>query len=292
MKTTSAAMDTALARSGKTIAKMMRIQRRDGTVLCFTDHDEDLEYNLLGLGSATYRAGKGILASDISQTAGLEPNNCEVTGPFGTDPATDITRAGVMGGRFVRAKVHLFEVDWTNLAAGELAGLGGRIAEARPAGGKFIFRIEDNLAQLRQEIGTQIQGSCRATHGDAACGRVPESDTATVTAATDGMQMSVNVAAGPWTDHYFDKGWVIGLTGENSGVQVEIESWTSAGVVKLFGFLPAVPEVGDTFTIVRGCGQTRTDCMDRNNMIRFRGEPDVPSTDQVARPAIPGEGDQ
>ncbi len=289
MKTLSADMEAALARGGKRLVKMLRLVLRTGTVMAFTDHDQDLVYDL-GDGDETYQAGKGIFASDISLKTGLEPGNLEVNGPLGDNPLTEITRAGVLGGRFVGAEARLFEVIWSDLDAGEIAWMAGRVVEARVRGSSFVMNIEDNLSLLRQEIGTQIQGSCRATHGDAECGRTPETDTGTVTAAVDGMQMTVSFLAGPWADGYFDKGWVIGLTGENTGIQLEIERWTSAGVIKLFGFLPATPEIGDTFTIVRGCGQTRQDCMDRGNMERFRGEPDVPSTDQVARPAIPGEG--
>ena len=96
--------------------------------------------------------------------------------------------------------------------------------------------------------------------------------------------------AGAYANDYFNKGTVIGLTGANADVVCEIEDWTSAGVITLFAPLPEIPTIGDTFTVRRGCGKSRADCMARNNIVNFRGCPEVPGSDQVLRMPIPGQG--
>jgi len=41
-------------------------------------------------------------------------------------------------------------------------------------------------------------------------------------------------------------------------------------------------QVGDTFDIIAGCDKTRETCHSKfNNIINFRGEPDVPGTDKL-----------
>jgi hypothetical protein len=104
------------------------------------------------------------------------------------------------------------------------------------------------------------------------------------------MQFTVTLATGGWADDYFNKGDVVGLTGDNAGVKIKIEDFTAAGVIKLRGFLPLTPDIGDTFTLIRGCGKTRADCKARNNMEQFRGESDSPGDDQLRKAPIPGQG--
>jgi uncharacterized phage protein (TIGR02218 family) len=289
MRSASLAMQAKLAGSSTRLCKLLRLERKDGTIHTFTDHDLDLVYDLEGFGDETYEAGTGVLISDITARVGLDPDNFEVTGPL-TD---DISLAGVLGGLFNGARVWLCEVDWSDLADGELPLFGGEVADARVRGSEYVFDVRDWKERLQETVGRSMLNTCDAHHTlpvDPRCGRTPESDTATVSAVVDGMQLTVTFLAGPWADDYFNKGEVVGLTGDNAGVRVKIEKWTGAGVVKLFGFLPATPVIGDTFTLIRGCGKTRADCMERNNMINFRGEPDSPGSDQLHRPTIPGQG--
>lgn len=284
-RTMSVGMAALLAESSRRLVQMLRLERRDGTVICLTSHDQELIFNLGMDGDETYKAGSGIITSDIAQKTGLDVDTCEVNGPM----SADITLAGILGGRFNGANAWLFEVCWDDLALGYIPWLGGQVIDARPQGSRFVLELGNAFYRLSQTVGKVIQLSCRAIHGDAQCNRVPEETVGTVTVATDGMGFEVT-PADAFVDGYYDKGWVIGLTGENAGVELEIERSFADGEIRLFGFLPVIPEVGDTFTLKRGCGNTRADCMERDNILNFRGEPDCPGTDQVIQPAIPGQG--
>lgn len=287
MRSASAGMIAKLAKSSTRLCKLLRMERKDGTVHCFTDHDLDLVYDLVGDGDETYLAGTGVLISDINRRAGLDPDDVEVTGPL----SDEISKAKILGGVFQAARVWLCEVDWSDLPSGELPWFGGEVAEPRVIGSEFKMNIRDWRERLAETTGVAMINTCIAHHTlpiDPRCGRTPETETATVTVATDGMQFTASIT-GARPDNYFNKGEVLGLTGENTDVKMKIESQV-AGVIKLFGFLPVTPEVGDTFQLIRGCGKTRADCMERANMINFRGEPDSPGSDQLHRPTIPGQG--
>jgi uncharacterized phage protein (TIGR02218 family) len=79
------------------------------------------------------------------------------------------------------------------------------------------------------------------------------------------------------------------LTGPNAGRAMEVRDFTAAGqVLELFLSMPFDITVGDTALVYRGCLKRRDeDCLAVfNNVINFRGEPDLPGVDQlVATPS-------
>ena len=266
---------------------MLLLELRDGTSIGVTDHDKDLEYNILGSGNVTYQAGTGILTSDISLQTGLDADNYEVTGPIGDV----VTREAVLGGRFNRARAYLFQVNWKNLTDGAAKLLAGNVSEARIEGGRFVFEIRSDADRFNQVIGRLITNNCDADFGDARCGATPESVVGTVTAVTDESNFIVSYT-GSYANDYFNFGTVEALTGDLAGTDpVEIFDWTVGGAVSLFIPLAEAPAIGDTFTVKRGCGKSRADCMARNNIVNFRGFPEVPGSDQILRATIPGQGD-
>lgn len=292
MRTLSAGFETHLAGRAHTRCLMLLLVLIDGTKIGVTDHDRDIEYNLLG-DTVTYQAGTGILASDISLSAGLDADNYEVTGPI----ADVVTLEAIIGGGFNRARAYLFQVNWKNLADGTAKILAGNVSEARVEGGKFILEIRSDFDRFNQVVGQLITNQCRFDFGDADCGVTPESITGTVTAVTDAMRFTVSFA-GSYADDYFNLGKITALTGENVGAaKIEIFDWTSAGVVELFMPLPVEPAIGDTFTIETGCSKARMSsdptvrtCLSYDNVVNFGGFPEVPGSDQVLKPTIPGQG--
>lgn len=286
-RTRSANLATHIATRAHTRCRMIAIVPQIGDAFGLTDSDKDRSFTLSEVGPLTYQAGTGIYSSDIALSCGLDANNFEIRGPLKeTGP---ITMAQVIGGVFNYATVYLFEVNWRSLGDGAIKLLKGNVLEARIEGGEFVFEIRDQFDKYNQTVGRTITNQCDADFGDARCGATPESVTLTVSAATNAMQFT-GTFAGSFANDYFNKGTVIGLTGANTGVVMEIEDWTSGGGVNLFAPLPETPGIGDTFTVRRGCGKSREDCMARSNIVNFRGYPEVPGSDQVLRMPIPGQG--
>lgn len=284
-RTLSSGLSTHLSGRSHTRCNMLLLDLSDGTSIGTTDHDQDIDFDI-GDGSVTYSSGTGILTSDVSLSCGLDADNYEVRGPI----ADTVTLAGVLGGRYNNARARLFQVNWKSLGDGAIKILAGDVREARVEGGEFVFEIRSDVDRLNQTVGRILANSCDADYADQIrCFATPTEVEGTVTAVTDAMRFSVSFT-GSYANDFFNKGTVIGLTGANVGTTVEIYDWTSAGAITLFAPLAETPEIGDTFTVRDGCGKSRTDCMAHGQILNFRGFPEVPGSDQVMKPAIPGQG--
>lgn len=294
MRTLTAGMSGHISGTAHTRCNMLLLVLRDGTNIGVTDHNKDLAFDL-GDGAVTYQSGTGILTSDVSLQAGLDADNYEVTGPL--RDTGDFTKERIIGGRFNRARAYLFQVNWKSLGAGPIKLMAGNASEARIQGGQFTLEVRSDCDRFNQTVGRLLMNMCDADFGDARCGITPESITGTVSAVTSAMEFSVTFA-GSYADDYFNLGTCEFLTGDLAGTdRIEIFDWTSGGAVTLFAPLAEVPAIGDTCTIKTGCSKARRSsdpavrtCEFYDNVLNFRGFPEIPGTDQVIKPAIPGQG--
>jgi uncharacterized phage protein (TIGR02218 family) len=273
--------------------KMLRLDLKDGTVLGFTDHDKPLDYDLDGEGSISYRADYGMTISNIETGTGLDAGNFEATFPIAA--TSPFTRQKVEGGRFNRAEARLFEVVWNNLAAGERKWVFGNAGEWRVEGDKAICEVRDQRDRLNQTVGESIQNQCTADYADQVeCFATPTEITGTVTAADNGLELTVSYSGGPYADSFFNRGTLIGLTGANAGLKAPIWTWNDNGDgtadIVLFFPLVETPPIGDTFTVRDGCSRLARDavngCMAHGQILNFRGFPDVPGQ-KALKPALP-----
>ena len=88
------------------------------------------------------------------------------------------------------------------------------------------------------------------------------------------------------SDEWFKAGHLRWVSGLNAGIAMEVKSWSaSTKEIVLFLEMPFDISVGDKFEVYPGC-QKRIleDCRDKfTNVENFRGEPNVPGTDQLLR---------
>jgi uncharacterized phage protein (TIGR02218 family) len=283
VRTLSGGMTTHLATTAHSRCNMLLLELRDGTVIGLTDHNHDLDYDL-GDGEVTYSSATGILPSDIAQSVGLEADNCELRGPINDT----FTRAGILGGRFDRARARIFQVNWKDLTDGDIKTLAGNVSEARIEGGEFVLEIRSDTDRYNQVVGRVITNTCDADFADGIrCFAEATEIVGTVTAATSGLLFAVSFA-GSYANDFFNLGTVVGLTGANAGVTREIFDWSSSGGIEAFAPFPVTPEVGDTFTIRNGCAKDRPACMEHGGILWFRGYPEVPGR-KALMPAVPGQ---
>lgn len=284
MRTLGTALATHVAGDAHTLCAMLRIDLKDGTQLAFTDHDEPLTFDL-GDGALAYQPDTGILPSDLSLSAGFTADDMEVSGPIGDV----VTRTAVLGGRYDDATVRYFFVNWSDLSQGAAKLLKGYVALASVEGGTFKFTVHSEIAKFARSVGRVITGYCDADLGDARCGFALTADTETVTAVTDARTFQTTNGSTRAND-YFNQGTVVFTTGALAGCRpVEVFDWSLAGDVSLWTDLPEPPAIGDTLELRRGCDKTRAMCRDTfDNVINFRGFPDVPGSDQVLRYPNPG----
>ena len=86
-----------------------------------------------------------------------------------------------------------------------------------------------------------------------------------------------------YPDGWFDSGIVAWESGANIGLSGEIKTYTVDG----FGLIFTMPDdiaTGNTCALIAGCDKTLETCRDRyGNTINFRGEPYIPSRDQLTQ---------
>jgi uncharacterized phage protein (TIGR02218 family) len=84
---------------------------------------------------------------------------------------------------------------------------------------------------------------------------------------------------------YLDGGVITWLTGNNTGVSVELKTYdpnSSTVMMWLAVYYPI--QVGDTFSYYPGCDKRRDTCARKfNNIVNFRGEPDMPGVDKMVQ---------
>ena len=290
MRTLAAGIAGHIAGTAHKRVSMLRLDLVDGTTLALTDHNHDLPFDL-GDGSETYLAGTGILPSDLSLSTGFDADEIEVEGPIGTT----VTKAAVIGGRYDDAVARFFQTNWSSLADGAVKLLKGRVVVAEVIGDRFRLTIHSEIGKFTQEVGRTITGYCDADFGDARCGLTPVTDAVTVTAVTDERSFTVS-NPGARATNFFNGGTVQFTSGALNGTRkVEVLSFNTSGAVVLWTGLAEAPAVGDTLNLRQGCfdvatgeSKTRTACMAFDNIVNFRGFPDVPGSDQVLRYPNPG----
>lgn len=283
-RTIAAPLVTHLATRSHTRCEMLLLDLQDGTSLGLTTHDVDLDFDI-GDGVVTYLAGTGIFPSDISLNATLDADNYEVRGPIGDV----VTREAVLGGRYNRARARLFQVNWESLGSGAIKIMAGNVSQVRPEGGQFVFEIRSDFDRFNQTVGRLLTPYCEGDHATC-CVQIAAETATTIASAVDAMTFDIVATLDP-ADHVNGRLWF--TSGAMNGTApVEIFS-ISGNTVTLFAPLADTPGVGDALVVKEGCDRTRAMCLARfNNVVEFRGFPEVPGTDQVLRPAIPGEGDQ
>jgi hypothetical protein len=173
----------------------------------------------------------------VSLSASLDADNYEVTGPIGDT----VTLDAIVGGRFNRARARLFQVNWKDLSQGAIKLLAGNVSEARVEGGKFTLEVRSDMDRYNQVVGRVLTDSCDADFADqVSCFATATEITGTVTDVTDAMRFTVSFT-GSYANDFFNKGTVRDFSGASGGRPVEIESWTSAGVIVLFAPLTEAP---------------------------------------------------
>lgn len=282
-RTVSAALENHLAGTAHTRCRMLLFLLRDGTKLGITDHNKDIDFDLpeAAAGTITYSARTGFSISDVEIPGNLEPGNYEVLGPI----ADIVTLPQLLGGRWRRAVVYLFEINWKNPTAA-LDLMKGAVTNAGPRGGEFRFEVRDDRDKLTQSIGRTITNQCRRVRSDCCINIAPETTT-TVLSVTSELEITV---AATITSANFINGRLWFTDGELSGNDpADIFNVTGSTII-LQEPLPTAPQIGDAVTLKEGCDGSIQMCRDRfNNAAAHDGFAAVPGN-KAMMPAIPGQG--
>lgn len=277
-----------------TLCFCWQIKRPDGTILGFTDHDEDIAF-----GGITFQHSTSFSGSAMENQLGLSVSNMDVLGALADD---SITEDDLECGRYDGSDLTLYLVDWTNPTENNSVWTSGTLGQVTI--GDLAYQAEfRSLSQaFAQYIGSLCSQKCRTTLFDQGSGleggchlTAPAPITATVVAVTDRTSFQVSAPGGPFpygtrgslSGGYFAAGSATCTAGANKGVSLEIEDNDDTtgdpddtlNITMTVQF-PDDIAIGDTFDLQVGCDLTAAVCKQSyNNLVNFRGEPYVPGTD-------------
>lgn len=282
MKTISDALKAHYASGSTTLARLWRIERTDGRIFAFTDHDTEIEFSGL-----TYRPTSSFDTSAVATRSEPNVDNLEAGGILDDDGITD---EDIEAGRWDGAAVEIREVNYQDLSMGANILRVGELGQVRRRRGQFVVELRGLMQKLQNNIGRVVTPTCDAELGDSRCGvNLDGSPTyrysGTVVSASSRRLFTASGIARE--TGYFDGGKVQFTSGANTGIVLEVKehAFNASPTVSEFDLFLALPfdlAPGDTFTATIGCDKTKATCKDVfGNVVNFRGFSYVPGQDKV-----------
>ncbi len=270
-----------------TICRCWLLERRDGIKYGFTDHDRDINFD-----GHVFQAGSGMDASALESSTGLAVDNGQAVGALS---AIGLTDGDILAGKYDRAEVQQWLVDWQNPTS-KVQIFRGFLGEIRRGSAAFEVELRSLAELLNQPIGRGYVPTCDRILGDAKCGydlTVAGIVPVVVTELNNARRMSfsaVPASDGGW----FERGYVRWLTGANAGVTSLIKldfATVGAREIELWEEVRGLIEIGDTAELVVGCDKRNKTCAEKfDNLLNFRGFPHIPGEDWVG--SIPRDDGQ
>ena len=268
-------MSDFLTRELTTLAFCWRVERRDGICLGFTSHDRDL-----AIGGLVYRSAPGMLPSAVSVSDDFDSSTLDVSGALTSD---SIAEPDLAAGRWDRAAVSLFLVDWGDPGGESLILARGELGDVTVKAGGFEAELRGAAALLERSVAEQTSPECRAELGDRRC-RVDMAGRVRVTRVTGiPAEDVVAVAQAPGGPGALAFGRLRWIGGANSGLESAIVS-SQALELRLQEPPPFAVAEGDLVELSEGCDKSFATCRARfSNAENFRGEPHLPGMDLLTR---------
>jgi uncharacterized phage protein (TIGR02218 family) len=260
-----------------TLCHCWRVERKDGTVMGFTDHSADLVID-----GVTYKAATGFTATAIEDDLGLAVSNLDVDGALSSAAITeDDLNAGLYDG----AAVRITRVNWQDPTQYVVlrSGTIGQVSRGETA---FTAELRGLTAPLDQTAGRVFQRTCAWNLGDARCKidltAAANHGSGTVASVLSNFDFTAS-GLSSFASGTFSRGKITWTSGDNAGLEIEAKAFSQGSPnsrLTLFLPIPRAMQVGDTFTITAGCDKTIDTCRDRfSNAVNFGGFPDMPGND-------------
>ncbi|QUS35159.1 DUF2163 domain-containing protein [Falsirhodobacter algicola] len=279
-----------LATGATTICRAWAVERSDGAVFGFTDHDRDLAFE-----GVSFRANGALTARALQQSTGLSTDNSEALGALSD---AGITEADILAGRFDRAEVRCWRVNWADPEARRME-FRGALGEITRVGGAFTAELRGLAELLNQTQGRVFQRGCGAILGDAGCGvDLTQPGLFAVAPVATISERRVLTFAGltAYDDRWFERGRLRVLTGAAAGVIGLVKNDRLSGAartVELWEAIGPALEPGDSVRLEAGCDRRADTCrLKFDNFINFQGFPHIPGEDWLASyPVSSGSND-
>ena len=275
MKVFGAGLTAHLTQDSTTLCYCWRIERADGLILGFTDHDLDLVVD-----GTTYLATTGITTTKMVQRLGLSVDNLDIEGAIDDD---SLTTEDIERGLYDNATVEIRIVNWSDPTQFDLAARGS-FGNARMVESGFEVEFRSLSQRLNQPTGRTYQRTCDAKLGDARCKFVITPVSVTVVAVSGNV---ITISATSQPNDWFSLGKLVDATGAEHKIKTHIGSR-----ILLWETPVLPPGVGTTVVLTPGCRQTIEVCNAKfSNSANFKGFPQVPGNDAQMSYPIRGRED-
>ncbi len=270
------AFDDHLGLGVTSVCRCWAIDRTDGVRFNFTDHDGPVQFL-----DRTFEAETGLTARAVVQATGLSVDNSEALGVLSSARIRD---EDIDAGLFDGARVTSWLVNWQNPVE-RVVQFRGTLGEITRAAGAFQAELRGLTEGLNTVMGRSYHRSCSAVLGDTVCSVDLSAPGYTATATpqdSEGAQRFWFSGLSSFEMGWFERGRLI-ASATNTGV---IKSDKTDGLLRridLWAPLPqGVPE--GALTLEAGCDKRAETCrLKFSNMTNFRGCPDIPGEDWLAR---------
>ena len=273
----SAELEAHLQTGATTVCRCWAVERKDGWVRGFTDHDVGLEFE-----GINFRADTGLTARALQQTTGLSVDNTEAVGAL-SDSA--ITEEDILAGRFDGAEVRAWLVNWAEVSQ-RILQFRGSIGEVARGGGAFQAELRGLTEALNQPQGRIFQKPCTAVLGDGLCrfdlnapGFFAERAAEVV---EDAREFSFADMTG-FDDRWFERGTFRVLSGRAAGLTGIVKNDRVIGSgrrIELWEKIALPVESGNLIRVEAGCDKRAEPCKVKfANFVNFRGFPNIPGED-------------
>lgn len=273
---TNPAFEDHLARECTTLCHCWKVERRDGEVFGFTDHDR-----VLMVDGRSYQPESGFAQSEARSSLGMAVDTVDVEGALSSDL---LSETEIEAGLFDDAIVETLLVNWRDPSGFDVIRK-ARIGKITRSDGRFLAELESAAGSLDSPNGRYLRRSCDAALGDHRC-------KAPLTAAAFNGEGVVAGATAPgafrvtglegFAASWFSFGTLTFQSGAHAGRAVAVDEHRvdPAGMVLVLAADAPLPGVGDTFSIVAGCDKRFATCKAKfANAVNFRGFPHLPGND-------------
>jgi uncharacterized phage protein (TIGR02218 family) len=286
MKTLDAGLAAHIAQTVTTLSNCWKVERLDGVVMGFTDHDKDLIF-----GGVTYQASSGFSASALEAAMGLAATNLEAAGALSS---ASITEADIGAGRYDNAKVTIYRVNWRDVSQRVIVRK-GFLGQVQRGKAQYTAELRGLASPLDQSCGRTFQRTCQWKLGDGRCQVDLSASGRHGTGAVTAINNQFDIIAsglGAFASGAFERGVITWTSGANDGQTMDLTGSLLTGSSTLLSLMIPMGEpvaIGDAFTITVGCDWKSTTCQTKfGNIANFGGFPDMPGNDFASTYAVPG----
>ena len=217
----------ALGEGVTTLCMCWKLIRKDGVIIGFTDHDEDLL-----LDQIVYSARKGLESSQSESILGLSTTGLELSGVLN---AASLKENDLSNGLYDEATLETWLVNWRDPTQRLLLDM-GVLGEVTLTESLYAVEVRGLVSAFDQVRGRLYQANCSADFGDNKC-KINAADpqwtiSSQILHVYDQSSFSLDLSS--YSSGYFRNGLVRFLTGPNSSAQGLIKSHRRDGALHIF----------------------------------------------------------